>query len=163
MASMREHMGDQPDEEQTYLGPDLSPELMASFFRSAATLYRARPWAHIPANRSVFSVTIEQLGLREAALVVIRQMGESLGFILFSSLDDYELFQEATRALEQDERIAVLGQIDPIAGSPVDLEFAKPAEPLHVRRIPQAQPGDRGRDRGRRVGVESVEPRLVRD
>jgi len=75
---------------------------MASFFRSAATLYRARPWAHIPANRSLFSLTIEQFALREAALVVIGQMGESLGFILFSSLDDYALFQEAARALEHD-------------------------------------------------------------
>jgi hypothetical protein len=102
MAVMREHMGDHTEEEQTYLGPDLSPEAMASFFRSAATLYRARPWAHVPANRSLFSLTIEQFGLREAALVVIGQMGESLGFILFSSLDDYALFQEAARALEHD-------------------------------------------------------------
>ena len=64
MASMREHMSDHADEEQTYLGPGLTPEAVASFFRSAATLYRARPWAHIPANRSVFSVTIEQFGLQ---------------------------------------------------------------------------------------------------
>ncbi len=99
MAVMRDHT----EEEQTYLGPDLSPETMASFFRSAATLYRARPWAHIPANRSLFSLTIEQFALREAALVVIGQMGESLGFILFSSLDDYELFHEAASALEVDE------------------------------------------------------------
>lgn len=103
MAVMREHMGDHTDEEQTYLGPDLSPETMASFFRSAAALFRARPWAHIPANRSVFSLTIEKLGLREAALVVIGQMGESLGLILFSSVDDYALFHEAASALERDE------------------------------------------------------------
>lgn len=103
MAVMREHTGDHADEEQTYLGSDISPEMMASFFRSAATLYRARPWAHIPANRSVFSLTSEQLGLREAALVVIGQMGESLGFILFASLDDYALFHEAASALERDE------------------------------------------------------------
>ncbi len=102
MAVMREHMGDAAEDEQTYLGPDLTPETMASFFRSAATLYRARPWARIPANRSLFSLTIEQFDLREAALVVIGQMGESLGFILFSSLDDYGFFQEAARALEHD-------------------------------------------------------------
>lgn len=105
MAVMREHMGDDTEEEQTYLGPDITPEMMASFFRSAATLFRARPWAHIPANRSVFSLTIEQLGLREAALVVIGQMGESLGFILFSSLDDYGLFHEAASALERVENM----------------------------------------------------------
>ncbi|MBI5481904.1 MAG: hypothetical protein HY906_23820 [Deltaproteobacteria bacterium] len=103
MAVMREHMGDHPEEEQTYLGPDLTPKLMASFFRSAATLYRARPWAHIPANRSVFSLNIEQFGLREAALVVIGQMGESLGFILFANLDDYALYHEAASTLERDE------------------------------------------------------------
>jgi hypothetical protein len=102
MASMREHMGDHTDEEQTYLGPDVGSETMASFFRSAATLYRARPWAHVPANRSLFSLTIEQFALSEAALVVIGQMGESHGFILFGSLDEYALFQEAARALEHD-------------------------------------------------------------
>ena len=103
MAVMREHMGGHIEKEQTYLGPDLTPEVLASFFRSAATLFRARPWAHIPANHSVFSVTSGQLGLREAALVVIGQMGESLGFILFASLDDYALFHEAASALERDE------------------------------------------------------------
>ncbi len=103
MASMREHMGDHTEKEQTYLEPDITPEMMASFFHSAATLFRARPWAHIPANRNVFSLTIEQLGLREAALVVIGQMGESLGFILFASLDDYALFHEAASALEREE------------------------------------------------------------
>jgi hypothetical protein len=105
MASMREHMGDHADEEQTYLGPGLTPEAVASFFRSAATLYRARPWAHIPANRSVFAVTIEQFGLRDAALVVIGQMGESHGFILFGSFDEYLLFHEAASALERVEEM----------------------------------------------------------
>lgn len=102
MASMREHMGDH-SEEQSYLEPDASPEMMASFFRSSAALFRARPWAFIPANRNLFSLTIEQFDLHEAVLVVIGQMGESLGFILFSSLDDYELFHEAASALERDE------------------------------------------------------------
>jgi len=105
MAVMREHMGDHTDEEQTYLGPGLTPETMASFFHSAATLYRARPWAHIPANRNVFSVTIEQFGLRDAALVVIGQMGESHGFILFASFDEYLLFHETASALERVEEM----------------------------------------------------------
>jgi hypothetical protein len=105
MAVMREHMGDHTDEEQTYLAPGLTPETMASFFRSAATLYRARPWAHIPANRSIFSLTIEQFGLRDAALVVIGQMGESHGFILFGSVDDYLRFHEAASALERSENM----------------------------------------------------------
>lgn len=107
MASMREHMGDHADEEQTYLGPGLTPDAVASFFRSAATLYRAHPWAHIPANRSVFSVTIEQFGLRDAALVVIGQMGESHGFILFGSFDEYLLFHEAASALERPEDLTL--------------------------------------------------------
>lgn len=46
---------------------------------------------------------------------------------------------------------------------PVGPEFTEAAEPFHVRRVPKTQPSYGGGDFGRRVRIESIEPRLVRD
>lgn len=101
---MREHMGERRAQPDSMLAPDTTPEMMGSFFTAAAGLYRAKPWAVVPADEGVFSLTIEKLGLRNAALVFIGQMGESLGFILFSSLDDFDRFLDAASALEHGEK-----------------------------------------------------------
>lgn len=51
----------------------------------------------------IISVTIEALGLRDAAMSVIGQMGQSLGFILFSGLADFEAYLEGAEAAERGE------------------------------------------------------------
>ena len=102
MASMREAMSKDDEGDQSYLGDDVGPEMMASFFRSAAALFRARPWAHVPIDRNVVVLDIEALGLRKAALVIIGQLGESLGFILFDSLEDEDTYYQAAISGERD-------------------------------------------------------------
>jgi len=103
LALMREEMGEDGTEGQSYLSPGIEPDAMASFFKAAAALFRARPWKLVPDDQCLFSVTIEALGVRDAALSVIGQMGESFGLILFSGLDDFEDFLDAVEVIEMGE------------------------------------------------------------
>jgi hypothetical protein len=98
-ALLRDTLGDEGATGQSYLSSGIEPEAMASLFKAAAALFRARPWKVVPDDQSLFSVTIEPLGVRDAALSVIGQMGESFGFILFSGLDDFEAFLDAAEVI----------------------------------------------------------------
>jgi hypothetical protein len=100
---MWEKMGEDDATEQSYLSPGIEPEAMASFFKAAAALFRAKPWKVVPDDQSLFSVTIESLGVYDAAISVIGQMGESFGLILFSGLDDFEAFLDAADVIERRE------------------------------------------------------------
>lgn len=100
---MHEHLNNRAEAEPSYLSSGVSPAAAAAFFRAAAALFRAKPWKTVPSDQSLFSVTIEQLGVTDAVLSVIGQMGESLGLILFSSLDDFDAYLDAADALEQGE------------------------------------------------------------
>jgi len=100
---MRQKMDEDGATEQSYLSPDIGPDAMASFFRAAARLFRAKPWNVVPSDQSLFSVTIEKLGVRDAAMSVIGQMGQSMGLVLFSSLDDFEAYLDAADAMEYGE------------------------------------------------------------
>jgi hypothetical protein len=103
MEVMRERMRDDAGVEQSYLSAEISVDAVASFFRAAAGLFRAAPWSVVPSDDSVFSITIEQLDLFDAALSVIGQMGDSLGFVLFADIDDFERFLEVAETASDDE------------------------------------------------------------
>lgn len=105
MQSMRDYFqsqGEDEDEGASYLDNGIAPELMASFFRAAARLFRTSPWDAIPDDTSVLSVSCKALDLDRATLSIIGQLGESLGFLLFRSFDDFEQFiDEAEQAQGQ--------------------------------------------------------------
>jgi hypothetical protein len=103
VAGMLEQMGQSAEIEKSYLSPAVGPQAVGAFFRAAAGLFRARPWEYVPTDQSLFSVTIEKLGVRDAAMSVIGQLGDSLGLILFSSIDDFEAYLEAADAIEHGE------------------------------------------------------------
>lgn len=105
LALMREEMGEGGAVEQSYLSPEVGPDAVASFFRAAAGLFRAKPWKVVPSDQDLFSVSIEQLGLRDAAMSIIGQMGQSRGVILFADLDDVEAFVDAANAIESGEEL----------------------------------------------------------
>ena len=107
LAAMRERMNDDAQTEQSYLAPDVGPAAVAAFFGAAAALFRAKPWKIVPSDQSLFSVTIDKLGVANAALSVIGQMGESLGLILFSGIDDFEAYLEAAYAIQHGEEPAM--------------------------------------------------------
>lgn len=106
-AALRANMGGDGEEERSYLSPAIGPQAVASLFRAAAQLFRAKPWRIVPDDQSLFAVTIEKLGIREAALSVIGQMGQSLGFVLFADLDDFEAYLDAADAIERDGQPAM--------------------------------------------------------
>lgn len=101
---MREKMAEDGATEQSYLSPEITPEAVAAFFKAAAALFRAKPWKLEPDDQSLFSVTIEQLGMRDAAMSVIGQTGQSLGLILFSGIDDFEAYLDAAEVIELGEQ-----------------------------------------------------------
>jgi hypothetical protein len=97
---MREKMNEDAETEQSYLSPELGPEAIGAFFRAAAGLFRSKPWKTVPTDHSLLSVTIEKLGVKDAVLSVIGQMGQSLGLIVFSGIDDFEAYLDAGDAME---------------------------------------------------------------
>jgi hypothetical protein len=107
LAAMLERMDEDAQSTESYLSPDVRPATVAAFFHAAAVLFRATPWATVPNDQSLFAVDIEAFGIRDAALSVIGQMGQSPGFILFSNLDDFEAFLDAAEAMEHGEETAM--------------------------------------------------------
>lgn len=102
VSAMRERMDETGPANQSYLSPAIGPEAIAAFFRAAAELFRAEPWKSAPGDHPL-SITIDDLGVRDAALVIIGQQGESLGLILFSDIDDFEAYVEIAESIAQGE------------------------------------------------------------
>lgn len=101
-SKMRDSLLAEP-ERPTYLTPGLDADAMAAFFRAAARLYRAKPWKVVPNDQCLFSIRIDALGVRDAVLSVVGQLGESLGFLLFSSGADFADFLAAAEAIQRGE------------------------------------------------------------
>lgn len=108
LAEVCEALEESAETESSYLSPGIEPDAVASLFRAAAGLFRARPWRIVPNDSSLFSVTIEELGLRDAVLSVMGQMGQSLGVILFSGIDDFEAFTEAGLAMARGQEASTI-------------------------------------------------------
>ena len=106
-AAMREGLSGglakRPEIEPTWLSEETGPEIVGAFFRAAAALFRAKPWKIVPDSADAIAVTIESLGVRDAALSVIGQLGESMGFILFASFEDFKVFRDTASSKERDE------------------------------------------------------------
>src|SRR5581483_2562582 len=79
--AMGEHVSEQQAE--TLLPPGVSTESFAAFFSAAARLHRARPWAAIPGDTDVVTVSCPTLGLHDAVVSVIGRLGRDFGFLLF--------------------------------------------------------------------------------
>ena len=73
-----------------------------------AALWRAAPWRTVPGDDALFRVDVAALGVDAAIAVVIGQMDESLGVILFADLDDYGRFVDASGAMQDGDARAML-------------------------------------------------------
>lgn len=104
-AMLRESMSG--DAKPTYLSPDVGPEALAAFFRAGAALYRAEPWKIAPSDINIFSVSIEKLGIIDAAMSVMGQMGQRYGFLIFSGIEDFDRYLDAADAMSRGERSAM--------------------------------------------------------
>ncbi|MEY4582970.1 MAG: hypothetical protein RL701_7673 [Pseudomonadota bacterium] len=98
---MRERFEEDAAREQSYLLGVSSVDAIGAFFRAAASLFRAAPWRCIPSDQDLFTVSIEQLGLRDAVLSVIGQLGQSVGWILFANYSDFEAYSDAGATCSQ--------------------------------------------------------------
>lgn len=102
LAAMEAAMSKGGSGEFSSLAGGVEPAAMASFFRAAADLYRAAPWASVPSDQDLLSVSIAALDIRDAALCVIGQMTESHGTVLFDGLGGFEAFHAAVKNADLD-------------------------------------------------------------
>jgi hypothetical protein len=84
----------------------VSEASVETLFGAARMLYHAAPWK-VAADSQVVRIDVPALGIRGACLSVIGALGESLGFILFPSLQAFDSFAE-------------LGENVPPEGEPLD-------------------------------------------
>lgn len=87
----------QPEAEaqlETLPPPGISTEAFAELCAAAARLYRARPWAEVPMDTAVITVSCPEVGLQDAVVSVIGKLGENFGFLLFDSYDDFDGYLE---------------------------------------------------------------------
>lgn len=80
---------------QSYVSHDVTPEAMGALFAAAADLYRADPWQAVPYGSSLLLLTIEQLGVHEAAIVVFGREEPPSGILMFADRDDLEAYLNA--------------------------------------------------------------------
>jgi hypothetical protein len=78
----------------------LQAEKMGSLFKAADALYRLAPW-QFTFDEQLIEVNIPELDVHGACISVIGALGESYGFLLFSSLEDYEQMLAASYEIEQ--------------------------------------------------------------
>ena len=71
----------------------IAAELVAKMFRAAETLYRLAPWETLDDDQ-VVRMDVPALGVRGACVTVIGALGESLGVVVFPSLEGYQGFVE---------------------------------------------------------------------
>lgn len=78
----------------SYLGGDVTPELVGSFFAACADLYRREPWTVFADDQCLVQVTSRALAMNQWCGCVIGQAGESYGVLLFESRLDQQRFIE---------------------------------------------------------------------
>ncbi|MGZ8866975.1 MAG: hypothetical protein ACXW2P_01430 [Thermoanaerobaculia bacterium] len=79
------------EELPSYLAGEVEPEVVSRFFTAAAALFRAAPWKGVTEDQ-VVRIDIPRLGIDGSCLSVIGHAGQSFGFLLFRSLDDFDDF-----------------------------------------------------------------------
>ncbi|HEX4449441.1 MAG TPA: hypothetical protein VH143_01170 [Kofleriaceae bacterium] len=79
--------------EDSYLHGGVTARDLAPLFTAAARLYRAKPWAAIPADECL-AVDCAALGIRDGRLTVVGQMGQSFGFALYPDRAAFEAIGE---------------------------------------------------------------------
>lgn len=81
-----------------------SAEAVTQLFLAAEDLYLAAPWEG-PADSATIRVDAPELGIRGACAVVIGGLGESLGFLVFPSLEAHDRFLDLADPLQRGEEI----------------------------------------------------------
>lgn len=89
---------DTDGEEASYFEDGRVPlDAIEALFRAAHTLYTIAPWK-VAGDSQILRVDIPDYGVEGACLSIIGALGQSLGLILFPSLEGFEQFLEAAEA-----------------------------------------------------------------
>ncbi len=111
-----------PEPMSSYLaGGRVSAGSVAELFAAAMVLWSVAPWK-VAVDGDVLRIDVPELGVEGACLAIIGSLGESLGLLLFSSVEDYDAF--ATAAGELDTH----GAPGPFAGRLLSLHFQRGSE-----------------------------------
>ncbi len=94
----------------------VSEDVVRNMFECAEMLYRLSPW-DMAGDTQVIRMDIPELGVRGACLSIIGSMGESLGVLIFPSL---QAFDRMLSASEHRDRSA--GSVD-LGGTVLSLDF----------------------------------------
>ncbi len=89
-------------------GGRISSDAFAALFRAAGILYGVAPWERTP-DDLLIRVDIPSMDIEAGCISIIGSLGESLGFLLFPSIDGCEAFGRAAKAAEPGSRPADLG------------------------------------------------------
>jgi hypothetical protein len=103
LRAFAEHASAQRSEgDETYLGPDMDPPMIASLFSSAARFFRAAPWNLLDPT-TLLAVTVESLGIRDGVLAVMGNEGVAPGLVYFESFRAFEANIRAMDAVKGEE------------------------------------------------------------
>lgn len=94
LAVMAETLGQGGKGATSYLTESVGETQVAAFFRALAAFHRAAPWNAVPADEALL-VDIPALGMKQAAVTVVGQGGESFGFMVFDDGAAFDDFVEA--------------------------------------------------------------------
>ena len=75
-------------EEASYFDDDLPPALIRDLIKKGAALAKLRPW-ECCTDSDLIRLDIAEMGVKEAAVCVIGEMGQSRGVLVFRSHEDY--------------------------------------------------------------------------
>lgn len=77
----------------SYLTGGITPAAMSKLFNAASTFYQTKPWEHVIEEQLV-RIDIPAMRVDGSCMSIIGEAGESLGFLLFPSIEDFEKFVE---------------------------------------------------------------------
>lgn len=76
---------------------------VAGYFDAMAALHAAEPWEIVPGDDTVFTVDCVELGITGARIIVIGQIGESFGLMMFRDDAKLDAFYDFVAVAEQDK------------------------------------------------------------
>lgn len=125
--------------DDTYLPPGASSELVADLFARARALHALEPWKNA-GDEDVFAVDVPEMDIRGGVLSLIGSLGESTGFLMFASAADFRVFYRAATARLSRTRGRDAPEVD-FGGEVMSLTFERGADLPHRMRKQVAQHG----------------------
>jgi len=114
-------------------GGRIPAEAVADLFDAARVLHRVQPW-ETATDDQVLRLDVPALGVEGACVAIIGHLGESLGFLVFPSLDGYDAFQDAALEELPDEGSPASASLD-LGTEWLSLTFERGSEiPASLRR-----------------------------